>query len=557
MARIIPEFTKAQIVAEHGSEAEANVYAALRDSLPGHVTVLYSVPWVDSTSKNLTRDGEADFVVIDPTKGILVLEAKGGSVEISPGGQWFTRRDGGTLVGITNPFRQGVVSKNVLKREISSITGFDTYDLNFAHGVVLPDVFNNPGNLGPDAPIDILVLGNELENIETRIDDIFDYWSSAESMSFDTEHTDVIIERIFPRRVLAPSLGATIRDTEEQIVELTRQQCRYLGFLGSQKRVCIEGPAGTGKTVLAFEKAKQLAESGIPTLLTCFSNRLAAQLLTMAESVPNLSVWTFHDACWQLAEEAGLALPASGTDLDSEFFDTTLPGLLWKALDLLPNRRFGAVIIDEAQDLEFEWWELLELMLTDADEGWLWAFRDPGQDLFERDTGLASGMQVYPLSENVRNTRQIHDAAAQFAPHDPGVSTGPEGSEVLYELATNKRASARVVGRVLHRLINDEGLNREDVLILTASSVQKSSLAGIEKVGSFELKSFGTEGNGVDIESVWRFKGLERAAIIVVDMLESTENAVRYVAMTRAKSVLVIVGEHDIVPVDKSFRQAN
>lgn len=40
MARIIPEMTKAQIVAEHGSEAAAKVYAALRDALPGHVTML-------------------------------------------------------------------------------------------------------------------------------------------------------------------------------------------------------------------------------------------------------------------------------------------------------------------------------------------------------------------------------------------------------------------------------------------------------------------------------------------------------------------------------------
>jgi len=79
--------------------------------------------------------------------------------------------------------------------------------------------------------------------------------------------------------------------------------------------------------------------------------------------------------------------------------------------------------------------------------------------------------------------------------------------------------------------------------VLTATSAANSALADVERVGSFDLKAFGEDGSGVDVESVWRFKGLERPAVIVTDLTERTRDALRYVAMTRARSVLVMVGE--------------
>ena len=69
MAKMIPELTDEQILAAHDSEAEVRVYRSLRDQLSDEVTVLYSVPWIE-TSKSGSTDGETDFVVLDPSKGI-------------------------------------------------------------------------------------------------------------------------------------------------------------------------------------------------------------------------------------------------------------------------------------------------------------------------------------------------------------------------------------------------------------------------------------------------------------------------------------------------------
>ena len=543
MARMIPELTDEEILTAHDSEAEARVYRLLRDQLSDEVTVLYSVPWIE-TSKSGSTDGETDFVVIDPSRGVLALEVKGGTSEVGPGGRWSTRGANGAIVPIKNPFQQGVKSKNVLRRQIHSIPGVDTDSMVFGHCVALPDAYASPGNLGLDAPNEILLVEGDFASIEGKINSVFEYWSDREHRMLPTDIVNLITSRIFPRQVIGPSLGVEVRSAEERIIELTKQQCRYLGFLRNQRRVCIEGSAGTGKTVLALEKAKQLAADGVPTLLTCFNNQLAARLALAAKDLPNLTVQTFHDTCVKFVEEAGLELPADSSGFNSEFFDVKLPELMLRAIDLVPDRRFGAVVIDEAQDLEPDWWELLELLLDD-DEAWLWAFRDSGQNLYGREAELPARMLAFPLEDNVRNTQRIHKAAARFAIGDTGNCIGPEGGDVRYEFATTKQAIRSVVGRALHRLINDEGLKREEVIVLTATSAANSALADVERVGSFDLKAFGEEGSGIAVESVWRFKGLERSAVIVTDLTESTKDSLLYVAMTRAQSVLILVGDKD------------
>ncbi|MQF63910.1 hypothetical protein FIM03_01245 [SAR202 cluster bacterium AD-802-L14_MRT_200m] len=356
---------------------------------------------------------------------------------------------------------------------------------------------------------------------------------------------DRVIERIFPRKILVPSLGVKVRDAEQQIIELTKKQRKILGFVRAQQRVCIEGAAGTGKTVLAFEKARQLAEDGVETLLLCFNELLAERLRYQARNVPNITVFTFHELCIHFATQASIDANHERQGIsDNDYFDKTLPDLLLQAIDSLPNQRFGAVIVDESQDFDSQWWLHVEALLSHHD-GTLWIFKDTAQNLYSREPGLPSHMEVFTLEENVRNTRRIHDASKPFAKGDSGFCTGPEGPQVRYELATTASAVRTVVSKLLHELITVEGLRREDVILLTGRTVSKSALGGHNKVGAFDLKRFGGEGNGVEVDSIWRFKGLERPVVIITDMPTFVKNSVRYVAITRARSALVVVGDHD------------
>ena len=53
-------------------------------------------------------DGETDFVVIDPSRGILALEVKGGTSEVGPGGRWSTRGANGAFVPIMETTGEGL-----------------------------------------------------------------------------------------------------------------------------------------------------------------------------------------------------------------------------------------------------------------------------------------------------------------------------------------------------------------------------------------------------------------------------------------------------------------
>jgi ATP-dependent exoDNAse (exonuclease V) alpha subunit len=47
----------------------------------------------------------------------------------------------------------------------------------------------------------------------------------------------------------------------------------------------------------------------------------------------------------------------------------------------------------------------------------------------------------------------------------------------------------------------------------------------------------------VSVEFIWRFKGLDRPAVIIVGISKEMDDALKYVAMTRARRVLVLIGE--------------
>ena len=76
MARMYPN----ELSSETESGAERLLYQAFRDDLDNDYTVFHSVAWQSLDGEGRPRDGETDFVIIHPTRGILVLEAKGGAI---------------------------------------------------------------------------------------------------------------------------------------------------------------------------------------------------------------------------------------------------------------------------------------------------------------------------------------------------------------------------------------------------------------------------------------------------------------------------------------------
>ena len=113
MAKIVPELNEVALAKlRQKSKAEARVYQQCA-ALGADFLVLFSVPWISVTAYGTPKDGETDFIVFHPHKGVLIIEVKGGGVAFEPISDSWTSRDGnGNEHQIKNPFRQATSSKN-------------------------------------------------------------------------------------------------------------------------------------------------------------------------------------------------------------------------------------------------------------------------------------------------------------------------------------------------------------------------------------------------------------------------------------------------------------
>ena len=104
-----------------GEVAERLVVDRLRAVLPPDVALLHHVRWL-SRDRGYVREGEADVVIGDPDRGILVVEVKSGEVRRDANGTWWA---GERLP--RSPFEQAADSRHALIRKLRELPGLDAW----------------------------------------------------------------------------------------------------------------------------------------------------------------------------------------------------------------------------------------------------------------------------------------------------------------------------------------------------------------------------------------------------------------------------------------------
>jgi hypothetical protein len=560
MARIIPALTEDQL-ARLPSAAEAAVHRAARDGLPAHWLVLHGIEWIVRTPAGDAADGEADFLICVPDLGVLVVEVKGGGVSCDPAtGEWHSLDAAGARHRIKDPFRQARNAKYAILAKLAESprwTGLKLGRLRIGHAALFPDLHDAMPLCGPSSPVEVLGGRRELLEFRRWVERALAFWHrDADAVVAPGIRGTEVIEGIFARPVEArPLLAAQLQQEEVQRVRLTEQQARLLATLARHRRVAICGGAGTGKTMLALEKARRLASEGFQTVLLCYNRPLADHLASLCHGTPRLAVLTFHQLCQQ---HANRARQASGRDLVAEaaaayprgdYFDVHLPVALAYAADVLPDR-FDAVVVDEGQDFREEFWLPIELLLADGATSPLYIFYDQNQSLYRRASTFPVTGEPYVLTANCRNTREIHTAAYRFF---RGEQTEPPsicGVTVETITAPSPSVQARKLHALVCRLVNDEQVAPSDIAVLVANPAQKGDCISLlralplPKPARWAREARPSPGV-VGLDTVQRFKGLE-AAIVILWALSGLDHdqhrEVFYVGMSRAKSVLFLVG---------------
>ena len=560
-----------------GAKAERLVEKRIRVALPTSdgYRVFANVAWTGRVREHgQLTDGEADLVIAHPERGFLVIETKAGEIRRDGSGRWYA----GSRMLDPDPFTQATRNLHALLRKLGDLPGrpADFHPIA-GHAVALPDVdLASAGAganlLGPNV-VPALVLDHAAlppdDPAVTRaaVERALDHWAADAPNRRPPGRAGVaLLEALLTTPVeLRSLLRSEIREGERLIVEMTAGQQKVLRGLARNRRMQILGAAGTGKTLLAAEKAQQLAREGFDTLLVCFNQPLARLLAELTEETArergHLTVSTFHGLCEDLAREAGV-LPPKPTPPGQAWFDTTLPAALDDAMGIL-GPRFHALVIDEGQDFAPDWLDSLQLLLHDPAGDVLYVFHDPAQAIFRDDSVERLDLMTYDLDLNCRNPGPIHAFAAAHAPDAPETTAlRDDGRAVERIVAAPGPDTVDALRRVLHRLTVDEGVRSWDIAVLVGGSLEDSAVWAVpgHSYGNQVLwngqvddagRNLGLAARDVPDEpadvivcdSIRRFKGLERAVVILCELRPDDPRLARllYVGGSRAKQHLIVI----------------
>jgi superfamily I DNA/RNA helicase len=474
-------------------------------------------------------------------------------------GQWTTTDRDNNVYSI-NPFSQIRKNKYDLLNKIKSLPEWTQTWVNLGHAVAFPQaVVSHNTELPLDAPAELILDAHDMDRLPERLQQIMAYWRSQETVSIGSDGQSLIealIKLLAPTTTLPNPLSIQIDDEQKEIFRLTAEQYRLLDFLNRTRRAAISGAAGSGKTMMAVEKAKRLAKEGFRVLLVCYNSPLAKHLkLACAEIVnevgpDNFFAGTFHGWCAHVAQKSGISLPVRDGSPDWENY----PEVLLQGIGVQPDLLMDAVIVDEGQDMEELWWVALTASLSNHRDSLFYVFYDDNQivNLQNRahsHTQIPDDLQLmeFHLMENVRNTRTIHKLASGFYNGGSSEPHGPSGRTVEMFDYTNEVGLQQRLSRLLHRLLVVEDISPEQIAILTPHSLIQSALPKI-------LEALGTKQKQVSLSEISMFKGLERPVIILAELDEvfmalpdRKRDALSYVGTSRPRNHLSLIGHEAVL----------
>lgn len=318
------------------------------------------------------------------------------------------------------------------------------------------------GVAAEDMPDDTPTRRNELETPRH-----YSFGQAADASDSDREPVDADDRFSAPVREHMATLN-------RKVERLTQEQFRVIQMLSGLRRVRISGCAGSGKTLVAAEKALRLARAGLRTLFLCHNPLLAEHVRQL---VAGAGVKVIAFSAW-VAELAGVS-PSFGLEHWTNYEEPD-GQTLNSAFDRLVERgaHFDAIIVDEGQDFRDEWWTLVEAALTHAEAGIVYIFHDDQQALLPHRASYPINDPLINLSRNCRNAGRVYELMRFFHPESPIAEDDlKELGHVLIQsyVPAEEQAALEDVVRQMH----SRGLGENCVLLLGGThSLEATSLLG-------------------------------------------------------------------------------
>ena len=486
---LVPSLT--DIERRSTSAAERAFARLLRDVDGGPDAVaFYSV---NLRTHSYKQQAEADFVIL--WKGVVVVvEVKGGGVRKHDGVWYSVDRHGDWHRLRTSPMEQAQSAAYAL-RDILTKDGVGWY----AHEavVVTPDIDAPPTDVAW-LPTHWLAKDDmTIEGITKALDAVMSGARAAPSRT-KVAGTAKLRARLFGEFTRMPVIDAQRGAVIEEQNRATTGQSRVLAALARTQRVLVFGGAGTGKSLVLVEAAKQEADQGRSVLVTFRSPALA-----------------------------GFFGPhVVDHEIDVVPFD-----------DLVDAKRYDVVLVDEAQDMmTAEAMDRIDAVIAGGRARGRWRmFLDPNNQAhvdgaYDEDVAELIADEAVPvdLDLNVRNTRSIVHMVQEYLGADIGDPGIVHGDKVAWHIPDGATpvASAETVAR---RLVAD-GVRREAIWIIDVASSDGPQ----------------TSDDGYTVTSPRWAKGLETEHVLLCNLPQAFDlagTAAFYVAATRARVSLHVLAD--------------
>ena len=557
MARLLPE----TIHDERRARAEADFLRRLREELGDEWTVIHSL---NLGAAERAGEFEADFVLLHP-RGRITLELKGGTI-ICQDGVWWSINDRGRW-RITPPFHQARRNSHEVSQHLLRVLGPDDVaaDCPFAHAVVFPgcDFTANTIEAPRGRIFDRRVLAAPLSEVLAPVlDEALTQWRARQPGRPDPQllgEADLRRARdlLRPDLRLVPSLSAV--EFDAQLARLSAEQLAAFRMMEDNSQLCVRGPAGTGKTLMALEACRREARAHPQARigLVCYNRLLGRHL---AEAVEHESLINVKAGSLFRLMDLMLGLESVPAGSPHAVYAQRAADAAQAIAHLADEDKLDMLVVDEGQDFRLspDHLRVLNGLLRGGlTQGrWRW-FEDPAQALVYAATpppthataeAALQALDAAPsakLSRNWRNAEPIARAFARVSGHGSGETGGFEGPGVSLALAPAGR-ELDALDALLQKIV----LTRhrpEEVVILSTRGAGRESFHGVSRLAGLPVSDW--EGGPalpghLRVSTVAKAKGLEAHAVVLVDLDRLTverERRAAYVGMSRAKYALYLL----------------
>lgn len=514
--------------------------------------------WIAMHSLDIFGDiqsgqGEADFVVLIPGKGILVIEVKSHSSIECIDGVW---RLNGKVVD-KPPHKQASNAMHALRNDLKT-AGIDLYKVPTAFCVWFTGASKVKLPPSPEFKQWMYLFADDLRgDVRKSLLSIMDSWASHRGIPISSESSGVatktaltqVAGMLRPDVRIRKTASQRIKEIEESMASALEEQLQLMFLISGKKQIAIlSGIAGTGKTHIAIAEAKKSHQRGDRTLFICYNSILADYLRRELEDYALVEVSTISKYMLDLCDLE------FRSDKDQDWWTNQLPEM---AQEVIVNSggldRFDALIVDEAQDISFPGY--LDVLDLSLEKGFIGSsvmfFGDfkyqgvyvPGGIALENlKNRIPEAIEFQSLSINCRNTKQIGDTVMQLIRDKNAYSSyrrKDDGKPPTLVSLKEGESTLKNLREQLSRL--EKSFELEHIVVLSSNKSKLFEL--LEKTG-LPLTDLAFKQRGkLRWGTSQAFKGMEAPAVVLVEFEDgfAASKETFYVAGTRATAEWVCI----------------